>query len=98
MGSPIPASSSISRDVESLQDGVGKEIEERMEESLGVSQAKEATRVQGSARAEEPEGYTEVTEAEGSWGAAEAKEPKGSSGDEVTSGRTGKGPHAGISR
>ncbi|XP_036753660.2 centromere protein T [Manis pentadactyla] len=88
MGSPIPASSSISRDVEPLQDGVGKEIEERMEESLGVSQAKEATRVQGSARAEEPEGYTEVTEAEGSWGAVEAKEPKGSSGDEVTSGRT----------
>ncbi|KAK2496169.1 hypothetical protein MC885_001863 [Smutsia gigantea] len=88
MGSPIPASSSISRDVEPLQDGVGKEIEERMEESLGVSKAKEATRVQGSARAEEPEGCTEVTEAEGSWGAIEAKEPKGSSGDEVASGGT----------
>lgn len=67
-----------------------------MEESLCVSKLKEAAGTQGSARAEEPETHTEVTEAKGSWRAVEAKEPEGSSGDKDTSGRTGKGPTAGI--
>ncbi|KAF5919576.1 hypothetical protein HPG69_000176 [Diceros bicornis minor] len=74
--------------VEPLQDGVGEEAEERMEESLSMSKVKEAARAQGSARAEEPEGHTQVTEAEGSQGAIETKEPEGSSGDVDTSGRT----------
>ncbi|XP_004273221.1 centromere protein T isoform X1 [Orcinus orca] len=72
--------------VEPLQNGVGEEAEERMEESL--REVEKAAEAQGSARAEELQGHIEVTEAEGSWGAVEAKEPEGSSGDEDTSGRT----------
>ncbi|XP_057569531.1 centromere protein T isoform X2 [Hippopotamus amphibius kiboko] len=87
MGFPNTSSSVSGEDgVEPLQNGVGEEAEERMEESL--REVEKAVEAQESARAEEPEGHTEVTEAEGSWGAIEAKEPQGSSGDENTSGRT----------
>lgn len=95
MGFPNISSNISGEDgVEPLQNGVGEEAEERMEESL--REVEKAAEAQGSARAEELEGHIEVTEAEGSWGAIEAKEPEGSSGDEDTSGRTGKGPSAGI--
>ncbi|XP_016056219.1 PREDICTED: centromere protein T isoform X2 [Miniopterus natalensis] len=67
--------------LEPLQGGVGEEVEELMEESLSVSEVKEAAGAQGSARAEEPETHTQVIEAEGSWGTTEAKEPEVSSGD-----------------
>ncbi|KAF6287736.1 centromere protein T [Rhinolophus ferrumequinum] len=89
VGSPNN-SSSISGEggLEPLQDEVGEEVEEMMEESLCVSKVKEAAGTQGSARAEEPETHTEVTEAKGSWRAVEDKEPEGSSGDKDTSGRT----------
>lgn len=91
-------SSSISEEggLDPLQDEVGEEVEELMEESLCMSKVKEAAGAQGSVREEEPETHTEVIEAEGSWGAVEAKEPEGSSGDKNTSDRTGKGPNAGI--
>ncbi|XP_054435023.1 centromere protein T [Pteronotus mesoamericanus] len=72
-----------------LQDGVGEEVEEVMEESLSMSDVKEAAGAQGSARAEEPERHQEVIEAERSWGAIEAKKPEASPGDEDTPGRTG---------
>ena len=95
MGFPNISSNISGEDgIEPLQNGVGEEAEERMEESL--REVEKAAEAQGSARAEEPEGHIEMTEAEGSWGAVEAKEPEGSSGDEDTSGRTGKGPSAGI--
>ncbi|XP_032983032.1 centromere protein T isoform X2 [Rhinolophus ferrumequinum] len=86
VGSPNN-SSSISGEggLEPLQDEVGEEVEEMMEESLCVSKVKEAAGTQGSARAEEPETHTEVTEAKGSWRAVEDKEPEGSSGDKDTS-------------
>ncbi|XP_059986501.1 centromere protein T isoform X4 [Lagenorhynchus albirostris] len=88
MGFPNISSNISGEDgVEPLQNGVGEEAEERMEESL--REVEKAAEAQGSARAEELEGHIEVTEAEGSWGAVEAKEPEGSSGDEDTSGRTG---------
>ncbi|XP_059986499.1 centromere protein T isoform X2 [Lagenorhynchus albirostris] len=87
MGFPNISSNISGEDgVEPLQNGVGEEAEERMEESL--REVEKAAEAQGSARAEELEGHIEVTEAEGSWGAVEAKEPEGSSGDEDTSGRT----------
>ncbi|KAB0393990.1 hypothetical protein E2I00_011700, partial [Balaenoptera physalus] len=87
MGFPNISSNISGEDgIEPLQNGVGEEAEERMEESL--REVEKAAEAQGSARAEEPEGHIEVTEAEGSWGAVEAKEPEGSSGDEDTSGRT----------
>ncbi|XP_026975347.1 centromere protein T isoform X2 [Sagmatias obliquidens] len=87
MGFPNISSNISGEDgVEPLQNGVGEEAEERMEESL--REVEKAAEAQGSARAEELEGHIEVTEAEGSWGAIEAKEPEGSSGDEDTSGRT----------
>ncbi|XP_030719480.1 centromere protein T isoform X2 [Globicephala melas] len=87
MGFPNISSNISGEDgVEPLQNGVGEEAEERMEESL--REVEKAAEAQGSARAEEVEGHIEVTEAEGSWGAVEAKEPEGSSGDEDTSGRT----------
>lgn len=89
MGSPNN-NSSISGEggLEPLQDEVGEEVEEMMEESSCMSKVKEATGTEGSARAEEPETHTEVIEAKGSWRAVEAKEPEGSSGDKDTSGRT----------
>ncbi|XP_024589235.1 centromere protein T isoform X2 [Neophocaena asiaeorientalis asiaeorientalis] len=87
MGFPNISSNISGEDgVEPLQNGVGEEAEERMEESL--REVEKAAEAQGSARAEELEGHIEVTEAEGSWGAVEAKEPEGSSGDGDTSGRT----------
>lgn len=99
MGSPNN-NSSISGEggLEPLQDEVGEEVEEMMEESSCMSKVKEATGTEGSARAEESETHTEVIEAKGSWRTVEAKEPEGSSGDKDTSGRTGKGPTAGIRR
>ncbi|XP_027474982.1 centromere protein T isoform X3 [Zalophus californianus] len=60
--------------VEPLQDGVGEEAEERMEESLSVSKVMATTGTQGSVRMEKSKGHREMTEA------AEAKEPEGSSG------------------
>ncbi|XP_027951774.1 centromere protein T isoform X3 [Eumetopias jubatus] len=60
--------------VEPLQDGVGEEAEERMEESLSVSKVIATTGTQGSVRMEKSKGHREMTEA------AEAKEPEGSSG------------------
>ncbi|XP_007457328.1 PREDICTED: centromere protein T [Lipotes vexillifer] len=87
MGFPNISSNISGEDgIEPLQNGVGEEAEERMEESL--REVEKAAEAQGSARAEELEAHIEVTEAEGSWGAVEAKEPEGSSGDEDTSGRT----------
>ncbi|XP_022438537.1 centromere protein T [Delphinapterus leucas] len=87
MGFPNISSNIFGEDgVEPLQNGVGEEAEERMEESL--REVEKAAEAQGSARAEELEGHIAVTEAEGSWGAVEAKEPEGSSGDGDTSGRT----------
>ncbi|XP_030880408.1 centromere protein T isoform X1 [Leptonychotes weddellii] len=68
--------------VEPLQDGVGEEAEERMEEGLSVSKVMDTTGTQGSVRTEKSKGYREMTEA------VEAKEPEGSSGDEDISGRT----------
>lgn len=76
--------------VEPLQDGVGEEAEERMEEGLNVSKVMDTTGTQGSVRTEKSKGYREMTEG------VEAKEPEGSSGDEDISGRTGKGPDAGM--
>ncbi|XP_014403315.1 PREDICTED: centromere protein T isoform X2 [Myotis brandtii] len=73
--------------LEPLLGGVGEEVEERMEESMSLSEVKEATGAQASARAEEPEAHTEVAEAEGSWGAIEEKELEGSSGDKDTEAR-----------
>lgn len=94
----FPNISSISGEdgVEPLQNGVGEEAEESMEESMSVREVEKAAEEQGSARAEEPEGHTEVAEAAGSLGAIEAKEPEGSSEDEDPSGRLGNGPSAGI--
>ncbi|XP_058135820.1 centromere protein T isoform X4 [Dasypus novemcinctus] len=89
MGFPnINSSVSGEGGVKPLEDRVGEEAEERMEEGLSISEMKEATGVQRSAKAEEHEGHTEVQEAEGSQGAIEAMEPEGSSGDEDTSGGT----------
>ncbi|XP_047567579.1 centromere protein T isoform X4 [Lutra lutra] len=68
--------------VEPLQDGVGEEAEERMEESLSVSEVMGSTGTQGSVRTEKSKGHGEMTEA------LEAKEPEGSSEDEDISGRT----------
>ncbi|XP_032280425.1 centromere protein T [Phoca vitulina] len=68
--------------VEPLQDGVGEEAEERMEEGLNVSKVMDTTGTQGSVRTEKSKGYREMTEG------VEAKEPEGSSGDEDISGRT----------
>nr|XP_035970913.1 centromere protein T isoform X1 [Halichoerus grypus] len=68
--------------VEPLQDGVGEEAEERMEEGLNVSKVMDTTGRQGSVRTEKSKGYREMTEG------VEAKEPEGSSGDEDISGRT----------
>ncbi|KAF3817727.1 hypothetical protein GH733_013014 [Mirounga leonina] len=68
--------------VEPLQDGVGEEAEERMEEGLSVSKVMDTTGTQGSVRTEKSKGYREMTEA------VEAKDPEGSSGDEDISGRT----------
>nr|XP_035970914.1 centromere protein T isoform X2 [Halichoerus grypus] len=62
--------------VEPLQDGVGEEAEERMEEGLNVSKVMDTTGRQGSVRTEKSKGYREMTEG------VEAKEPEGSSGDE----------------
>ncbi|XP_019511060.1 PREDICTED: centromere protein T [Hipposideros armiger] len=83
-------SSSISEEggLDPLQDEVGKEVEEMMEESLCMSKVKEAAGAQGSVREEEPETHTEMIEAEESWGAVDAKEPEGSSGDKNTFDRT----------
>ncbi|XP_036897370.1 centromere protein T isoform X3 [Sturnira hondurensis] len=90
VGFPNTSSSSSREDgLQPLQDGVGEEAEEVMEESLSVSDVEEAAGAQRSARAEEPETHTEGTEAEGFWGATEAKELEGSSGDKDTAGRTG---------
>ncbi|XP_022367234.1 centromere protein T isoform X3 [Enhydra lutris kenyoni] len=68
--------------VEPLQDGVGEEAEERMEESLSMSEVMGSTGTQGSVRTEKSKGHREMTEA------LEAKEPEGSSEDEDISGRT----------
>ncbi|XP_035970913.2 centromere protein T [Halichoerus grypus] len=68
--------------VEPLQDGVGEEAEERMEEGLNVSKVMDTTGTQGSVRTEKSKRYREMTEG------VEAKEPEGSSGDEDISGRT----------
>uniref|UniRef100_A0A8C7AV73 Centromere protein T n=1 Tax=Neovison vison TaxID=452646 RepID=A0A8C7AV73_NEOVI len=68
--------------VEPLQNGVGEEAEERMEESLSVSEVMGSTGTQGSVRTEKSKGHGEMTEA------LEAKEPEGSSEDEDISGRT----------
>ncbi|XP_037371823.1 centromere protein T isoform X1 [Talpa occidentalis] len=83
-------SSSVSDEdgVEPLQDGVGKEAEERMGEGLSLSKVKEATVAQESPGAEEHEGDTDMTELEGSWGAVEAKVPEECPGKEDTTGRT----------
>ncbi|XP_036202643.1 centromere protein T isoform X3 [Myotis myotis] len=91
MGFPNTSSSTSGEDgLEPLLGGVGEEVEERMEESMSLSEVKEAAGAQASARAEEPEAHTEVAEAEGSWGATEEKEPEGSSGDKDTEGRTAR--------
>uniref|UniRef100_G1PFK4 Centromere protein T n=1 Tax=Myotis lucifugus TaxID=59463 RepID=G1PFK4_MYOLU len=91
MGFPNTSSSTSGEDgLEPLLGGVGEEVEERMEESMSLSEVKEAAGAQASARAEEPEAHTEVAEAEGSWGAIEEKEPEGSSGDKDTEGRTAR--------
>lgn len=82
--------------LEPLQDGVGEEVEEMMEECLSMSEVKEAAVAQGSLRAEEPETHTEVIKSKGSQGTIEAKEPEGSSGDKDASGRAGKGPSLGM--
>ncbi|XP_023618895.1 centromere protein T isoform X4 [Myotis lucifugus] len=88
MGFPNTSSSTSGEDgLEPLLGGVGEEVEERMEESMSLSEVKEAAGAQASARAEEPEAHTEVAEAEGSWGAIEEKEPEGSSGDKDTEAR-----------
>lgn len=76
--------------VEPLQDGVDEEAEERMEESLSVSEVMDTTGTQGSVRTEKSKRHREMSEA------VEAKEPEGSSGDEDISGRTGKGPSVGM--
>lgn len=76
-------------EVEPLQGGVGENAEERMEESLSVSEVKDTTGTQGSVRTDKSD-RNETSEA------VEAKEPEGSSGDENISGRTGKGPSAGM--
>ncbi|XP_045670954.1 centromere protein T isoform X2 [Ursus americanus] len=68
--------------VEPLQDGVDEEAEERMEESLSVSEVMDTTGTQGSVRTEKSKRHREMSEA------VEAKEPEGSSGDEDISGRT----------
>ncbi|XP_044788006.1 centromere protein T isoform X6 [Bubalus bubalis] len=83
----LPNTSSVSGEdgIEPLQNGVGEEAEESMEESMSVREVEKAAEEQGSARAEEPEGHTEVAAAAGSLGAIEAKEPEGSSEDEDTS-------------
>ncbi|CAI9161934.1 unnamed protein product [Rangifer tarandus platyrhynchus] len=88
MGFPNTSSISGEDGVEPLQNGVGEEAEESMEESMSVREVEKAAEEQESARAEEPEGHTEVTEAAGSLGAIEAKEPEGSSEDKDTSGRS----------
>ncbi|XP_019654384.1 centromere protein T isoform X2 [Ailuropoda melanoleuca] len=62
--------------VEPLQDGVDEEAEERMEESLSVSEVMDTTGTQGSVRTEKSKRHREMSEA------VEAKEPEGSSGDE----------------
>ncbi|XP_011222245.2 centromere protein T isoform X3 [Ailuropoda melanoleuca] len=67
--------------VEPLQDGVDEEAEERMEESLSVSEVMDTTGTQGSVRTEKSKRHREMSEA------VEAKEPEGSSGDEDISGR-----------
>ncbi|KAM9756058.1 centromere protein T isoform 2-T2 [Dama dama] len=85
MGFPNTSSISGEDGVEPLQNGVGEEAEESMEESMSIREVEKAAEEQESARAEEPEGHTEVTEAVGSLGAIEAKEPEGSSEDEDTS-------------
>ncbi|OWK16340.1 CENPT [Cervus elaphus hippelaphus] len=85
MGFPNTSSISGEDGVEPLQNGVGEEAEESMEESMSVREVEKAAEEQESARAEEPEGHTEVTEAVGSLGAIEAKEPEGASEDEDTS-------------
>uniref|UniRef100_A0A4W2EIZ4 Centromere protein T n=1 Tax=Bos indicus x Bos taurus TaxID=30522 RepID=A0A4W2EIZ4_BOBOX len=87
MGLPNTSSVSGEDGIEPLQNGVGEEAEESMEESMSVREVEKAAEEQGSARAEEPEGHTEVAAAAGSLGAIEAKEPEGSSEDEDTSGR-----------
>lgn len=96
MGLPNTSSVSGEDGIEPLQNGVGEEAEESMEESMSVREVEKAAEEQGSARAEEPEGHTEVAAAAGSLGAIEAKEPEGSSEDEDTSGRLGTGPSVGI--
>ncbi|XP_047691237.1 centromere protein T isoform X2 [Prionailurus viverrinus] len=68
-------------EVEPLQGGVGENTEERMEESLSVSEVKDTTGTQGSVRTDKSD-RNETSEA------VEAKEPEGSSGDENISGRT----------
>ncbi|XP_043456796.1 centromere protein T [Prionailurus bengalensis] len=68
-------------EVEPLQGGVGENAEERMEESLSVSEVKDTTGTQGSVRTDKSD-RNETSEA------VEAKEPEGSSGDENISGRT----------
>ncbi|XP_015423325.1 PREDICTED: centromere protein T isoform X2 [Myotis davidii] len=84
MGFPNTSSSTSGEDgLEPLLGGVGEEVEERMEESVSLSEVKEAAGAPASARAEEPEAHTEVAETEGSWGAIEEKEPEGSSGDDT---------------
>ncbi|XP_024833937.1 centromere protein T isoform X5 [Bos indicus x Bos taurus] len=85
MGLPNTSSVSGEDGIEPLQNGVGEEAEESMEESMSVREVEKAAEEQGSARAEEPEGHTEVAAAAGSLGAIEAKEPEGSSEDEDTS-------------
>ncbi|KAM7058236.1 centromere protein T isoform 9-T9 [Molossus nigricans] len=91
MGFPNTSNSiSGEEELEPLQDGIGEEAEKIMEESLSMSEMKEAAGAQGSARAEEPETHTDVIETEGSWGDTEAKEPEpeGSSGDKDPADRT----------
>ncbi|XP_008063948.1 centromere protein T [Carlito syrichta] len=92
LGFPTTSSSVPVEDgVQILQDGVGEEAENRIEDdALSVSDVKEATGVQEHTRAEEPEGHTEVTEAERSEAdlSVEDEEPEGSSGIKDTSGRT----------
>ncbi|XP_045674395.1 centromere protein T isoform X2 [Phyllostomus hastatus] len=90
VGFPNTSNSSSGEDgLQPLQDGVGEEAEDVMEESLSMSDEEEAAGAQGSAGAEGPETHKEGTEAEGSWGATEAKEPEGPSRDKDTAGRTG---------
>ncbi|KAF6076952.1 centromere protein T [Phyllostomus discolor] len=90
VGFPNTSNSSSGEDgLQPLQDGVGEEAEDVMEESLSMSDEEEAAGAQGSARAEEPKTHKEGTEAEGSWGATEAKELEGPSRDKDTAGRTG---------